>query len=412
MSVGISGGYETTDGYKINNDKERYQSGLKLSMKPGEGKTFVLSANHLQDKRGVGGVPERPTPDSRKETCNTAYGLQAHIWQFESETYYNEGRRHNSDTSRGLDKKLRVAKFGEDLTTVFKTSDRGDLTAGAGFTWDQADGSGFDDQQEYAFSLFAAQSHSWPKIHTSVTAGLRASVHSNFENRISPEIKFTYKKPSWHLTASYSSTNNIPSFYQRYNETSSTRPSPDLKMEKADNFGLTLFITPFEPLSFNLSGFYNRLTDRITYVTGDDDIGEYQNFGDVQYVGGDAGFSWKLHMTVKAKGVYSYLEVEDRETKLKLPGKAQHAVHLALHWQPAKPLSLVATGKYVSEVFRNKSNTKTMPEYTIADLRAEYAFKNFSLFGEIENILDETYFYADGLLAPPRTWLVGVNWRM
>jgi iron complex outermembrane receptor protein len=183
-------------------------------------------------------------------------------------------------------------------------------------------------------------------------------------------------------------------------------------MEKADNFGLTLFITPFEPLSFNLSGFYNRLTDRITYVTGDDDIGEYQNFGDVQYVGGDAGFSWKLHMTVKAKGVYSYLEVEDRETKLKLPGKAQHAAHLALHWQPAKPLSLVATGKYVSEVFRNKSNTKTMPEYTIADLRAEYAFKNFSLFGEIENILDETYFYADGLLAPPRTWLVGVNWRM
>jgi iron complex outermembrane receptor protein len=412
MTVGVSGGYETTDGYKINNDKERYQAGVKLSMKTAEGKNFVLSADHLQDERGLSGLPERPTPASRKDTCNTAYALLSDIWRLKSKTHYNNGRRHNTDTSRGLDKTLRVSKFGQDLTTDFKTTDRGNLTTGAGFIWDRADGTGFDDQEEHAFSLFAAQSFRWPTIHTSVTIGLRASRHSNFNDRVNPEIKVTYKKPTWHVTAAYSSTNNTPSFYQRYNETSSTRPNPDLEMEKADNFGLSLFITPRKSISFNLSGFYNLLTDRITYVAGDEGIGQYQNFGDVLYAGGDAAFSWQLHPAVKAKGSYTYLEAEDRETNFRLPGKAQHTADLSVYWQPAQPLSIVLTGKYISEVFRNKSNTKTVPEYTIADIRVEYAFKRFSLFSEVKNIFDKTYFYADGLLARPRTWVAGVNWRI
>jgi iron complex outermembrane receptor protein len=173
-----------------------------------------------------------------------------------------------------------------------------------------------------------------------------------------------------------------------------------------------LFATPVKPFSVSLSLFYNLLSDRITYVTGDDGIGQYQNFGEVLYTGADVALSCKLHTTFKAKGSYTYLEVKDQETDLWLPGKAQHVANITLYWQPYQPFSLVATGKYSSEVYRNKSNTKTAPEYTIADLRAEYGFKRFSLFGEIKNLFDETYYYADGLLAPTRTWVVGVNWRI
>jgi hypothetical protein len=28
------------------------------------------------------------------------------------------------------------------------------------------------------------------------------------------------------------------------------------------------------------------------------------------------------------------------------------------------------------------------------------------------NIFDKTHYYADGLLAPPLTWLFGVNWKL
>ena len=34
------------------------------------------------------------------------------------------------------------------------------------------------------------------------------------------------------------------------------------------------------------------------------------------------------------------------------------------------------------------------------------------LTAEVKNLFKKTYFYADGLLAPPRTWVVGLNWRI
>ena len=412
FGFGASAGYETTDGYQRNNDKERFQGGLKLNLSPGETTSYVLSMDYLQDERGLSGQPDHPTPHSRKETRNTAYAFQADAGKWISKTHYNEGRRHNTDDSKGLDKTLRVGKFGQDLAATFKTTDRGDLNCGASFGWDRAAGTGFDDQEAFSVSLFAAQSLTWEKWNTTFTAGMRGSQHTTFEDSVNPEVKLVYKKPVWRITAAYSRTNNTPSFYQRYNETSSTRPNPDLDMEQADNYSLSYFATPHKAFTFSLTGFYNLLTDRITYVTGNDGTGQYRNFGDVLYTGGDAAFSLKLHPTLKIKGAYTYLDVKDQETGLWLPCKSRHAVNLTLYWQPLRPLNVVAVGKYASEVYRDTKNTKTVDAYTIADLRADYAFKRFSVFGEVRNVFDKTYYYADGLLAPPRTWVVGVNWKI
>ncbi len=412
LAVGVSGGYETTHGYKINNDKERYQAGIKLSCKTGRSDTIVFSADYLEDQRGLSGLPEHPTPYSRKKTRNGAYALQADFKKLQSKTDYNVGYQHNTDISKGLDNTLMVSKFGQNLTTTFKTTEQGELSCGGGFAWNRAHGTAFDDQEEHSAALFAAQSLAWSRYHIALTAGLRANYHSAFENTVNPEIKLVYKRPTWRLTAAYSRTHNTPSFYQRYNETSSTRPNPDLEMERADNHSLSLFAAPHDSFSLSLSGFYNLLTDRITYITGDDGMGQYQNFGDVLYTGGDLALSWKIHPAVKVKTAYTYLEAKDRETDLWLPGKARHNANLDLYWQPRRPFSLVASGKYSSKVYRNKSNTKTVPAYVIADMRAEYGFKRFSIFGEIKNVFNKTRYYADGLLAPPRTWVMGVNWRI
>jgi vitamin B12 transporter len=412
VGLGANGGYEATEGYKTNNDKERYQGGLKLSFDPSAQQAYLASVDVLYDERGYSGLPEYPTPHSRNETRNTAYAFQADIFGLASKTHYTDGRRHNTDPSRGLDKTLAVVKFNQDLTTTFSTLEDQDLSCGAGFTWDRADGTGFDPQSERSGYLFAAQTVAWPRLHLVSTLGLRGTLHSEFESTLGPELKLVYKQTAWRLTAAYSRTQNTPSFYQRYNETSSTRPNPDLAMEQADNLSLGLFATPHEAFCFSLSTFYNWLTERITYVTGDDGVGQYQNVGEVRYAGGDAAFSWTLHPSLKAKVAYTYLEAKDQESGRWLPGKAQHHANLTLYWQPLTPLSVVATGSYTSSVYRNKANTRTVPEYTLYDLRVEYDFKRLGLFSEVKNCLNTRYYYADGLLAPPLTWVVGLNWRI
>lgn len=412
FTVGASGGYETTDGYKINNDKERYQAGIELGYAPAEDKTFGFTVDYLADERGFSGLPEYPTPFSRKESRNHSCALAADLFDINSNTHYNEGYSHNTDPSRDLDKDLRVSKFGQDLTTYFDTTQRGGLDCGASVTWDQAKGTDFDRQKEHSISLFASQSLTFPTLHTTVAAGLRGIYHSNFDNSVNPEIKLIYKQKIWRLTTAYSHTNNIPSFYQRYRETVSTLPNPELDMEQADNYSLSFFSTPHEAVSVSLTGFYNILTDRITYITVDEGISQYQNFGEVLYTGGDTCVSIKFNQRLKVKTSYTYLEAKDQETDLYIPGKARHDLNLDIYLQPLKALSLVSTISYTSKVYRNKSNTETVPEYVTTDLRAEYSFKRFSLFGEVENLFDKTYYYADGLLAPPQTWLIGVNWRI
>lgn len=324
-SVGLTGGFEGTDGFKVNNDKERWQVGARLAYTRDERRSAAFTADYLEDERGLSGLPEYPTPFSRKASDNTGLSLQANWQPVTSTTFFNKGRTHNTDSSRGIAQTLRVSELGEDLAASRKLGGWGDLNFGGAFRLSRARGNNFDDQRETTTSLFAQ---------------------------------------------------------------------------------------PHATLSGSVSLFYNRLSDRITYVTGDEGIGQYQNFGLVTYTGGDLAITWKPHATVNVKTSSTYLEAVDEETGLWLPAISRHKATLDLYWQPTRPISIVLTGKYVSEVYRNKANTKTVPEYAIAGLRAEYAFTRFSLFTDIDNLFDKTYYYADGLLAPPFNWVVGVNWRI
>ncbi len=411
-SAGVTGGFEATDGYKSNGDRERWQGGGRLTYSRNEGRSVSLTADYLEDERGLAGLPEYPTPLSRKSSDNLGLSLTANWDPMASTTFFNEGRTHNTDPSRNIDQIFRVSELGEDLSTTRDLGDWGNVNFGAAFRLGRAGGSNFDDQRETTWSLFASDSLQWFDQRLTLTAGLRANVNSDFDDAVNPELKLAYKRKKWRVTAAYGRTNNTPSFRQRYNQTSSTLPNPDLTMETADNYSLALFVKPKEKISTSVTFFYNRLSDRITYLTGDEGIGQYQNFGLVTYAGGDLSLDWQIRDRLKLKGNYTYLEAIDEETDLTLPAKAKHKARLDLFWQPAGPFSIVATGKYVSEVFRNKANTKTVPEYAIASLKAEYALKRWTVFTEMENLFDKTYYYSDGLLAPPFTWIVGVNWRM
>ena len=245
-----------------------------------------------------------------------------------------------------------------------------------------------------------------------MTLGLRGNVNEAFDNATNPEIKLSWKRhqdSQWRLTAAYSRSNNTPSFYRRYNQSSTTLPNPDLTMETADNYSIALFMNPMENFSGSLSFFYNRLEDRITYLMDDEGVGQYQNFGLVSYTGGDIAVTWKPTAHLKINGSYTYLEAVDENTDLWITAKAKHTGKFDVYWHPVERLSLQLRSKAVSKVYRNKNNTRTEPGYAISDLRMEYAFSSFTLFGETRNMFDAHYTYADGLTAPPLTWFVGVN---
>jgi len=407
-----SGEVETTQGYTINDDSLRHRGGLKLAYTVDEERSLNLGADFVHEEKGLTGQPDYPTPFSRKESETAVLSAQARAWGLTSATFLNMGEQHNTDISKRLDQRLRVNELGEDLSSSLDTGGFGELVYGAGYRLAQANGTTFDDQSEEVFSLFASETLHRSGSPWSLTGGLRANANTAFDDVLNPELKLIYQEQCWSLTGSYSGSNNIPSFYQRYNQTSSTRPNPDLGMETADNYSLALALTPIQQLTLRTSVFYNILSDRITYVTGDDGVGQYQNFGEVTYRGGDLAINWKPVETVNLKAGYTYMRAIDEETGLFVPAKAEHTATLDCTWQVTDRLTTVLSGKYVSEVFRNRTNTKSVPDYMLANLRAEYRLGHYALFTEVKNLADTTYYYADGLLAPPLTWIAGISWKM
>jgi len=408
----INGGYKTNNGYQINGDKKRYQLGTSLGYAFHKEAHISLSADYTEDKRGYAGYPDYPTPFSRNESKVEAYTVQGDLNRTSSKTYLNRGEKNNSDISRGLDKKIEVDDFGQELDSSYHTENLGDFSYGGGFYWSGASGSGFNNQDETTCSLYLIDIYDLSSIPLSLSLGLRANINSTFDNTFNPESKLTYKHTYLKATLSYNRTNNTPSFYQRYNEASTKKPNPELGMELADNFSLAIFSKLSDKVSGSTTLFHNRLSDKITYTYAGNGNSQYQNVGTATYNGCDLSLSWSPIKEIKLKVNYTYLVAKDENSDKDLPVKPRNRGRINLIYKPVEPLSVIFIGRGNSDAFRNRSNTKIIPGYFVYDYKMEYSFERFSLFTEVTNFMDDTYYYIDGLLAPPRAWFAGINIKL
>jgi len=418
FGVGTSVGYEYTGGYQVNGDQKKKRAAGKLEYVPDNGSGLTFSVDYLKDERGLSGRPEYPTPHSRKQSEMYSYALSAKVMGIDSKTFFNDAKTKNKDPDRGVNNTITVRKFGEDISMSIEAGKWGTINYGVAFRWDQAESSRFASKDEQSKSLFVTDSISFDGLPISFSFGLRGTVYSEFDNTLNPEAKMSYKNGKWFVSLSYSRTNNVPSFYQRYDKTSTKKPNPGLKMETADNLSLSFFIEVSPRLSCGASAFYNRITDRITYVLGNNWIGRYENFGEVTYKGGDLLLNWKITKMLSLKMTYIYLEAINEDTGLWMVAKPRHRVYADLTCVPIKDLSVIFNLKYESRQYTRSDNKASVPCRAIGNLRLEYdpawagcRYGHPEFFGEIKNISDKTYRYGDGWLAPPRTWTVGVNYR-
>jgi len=418
LGIGISAGYDYTDGYQDNDDREKKQAGVKFEYDWDGRLKFGLSADYLKNERGLKGRTEYPTPNSRKNNEMFSYGLVTNVNGIAMETFYNHAKTENRDPDRGVYNTITVKEIGEDISTSFESKDLGTITCGAAFRWGEASSLSFATQNEHSVSLFAADTLSFASQPVTLSFGLRGSLYSEFDNTLNPETKILYKQDKWSLSFNYSRTNNIPSFYQRYNKTGTREPNPDLEMEVADNFTLSFFAQISNDLSWGISLFNNRIMDRITYVLSDNGIGKYENFGEVTYKGLDILFNIKFIENFSLKTTYTYLKAIDEDTGFSLSAKPRHRIYADFFYSPMEDFSIILNIKYESEQYTRSGNKFPEPEHTIGNIRVEYSpvkmngcLGQMEFFGEVKNIGDKTYRRGDGWLAPPRTLIGGLTYR-
>jgi iron complex outermembrane receptor protein len=411
FSFGFRGGHEQDRGFKVNNDSRRWTGGFRAGWNHAPGKSVSLNVDQITEESGLSGLPDFPTPNSRMRSANFSASLSAEYGGFSNHLYHNRGSVRYWDRSRGTSSYLLVTELGDSLTWG-RPASWGAMSFGAGFVRTEADSSEFGHRAEYTIHVFADLTYRLPFAPLTAKAGLRYNHNSGFQDSLNPEFQLTYSKGVFEASYKISRGANTPTFQQRFNRSSSTDPNPSLGVEKALNQSLGVSVQAHKTLNLHADLFRNELSGRITYVRPvNSGVGTYVNLGKTVYQGVDLGADWKPSPKAEFKGRYSHLMAMDKDIRRFLTSTARNSMSLEALLKPIPGVSAGFKADYVGKTYSDRQNTRHYGGRTLYSLRMEYERAPMAFFLNIENLSDKTYYYVDGLLAPPLTWYAGMRYH-
>lgn len=408
LHSGLTLSYNNTDGFVSNDDRLKKQAGLRNDYSFAEGR-IGLALYSIEEEYGLPGRVEYPSPDYRKEKKMYTVSVPVTFKGVVSNTFYSKSCQKNRDSSRSIDTLIEVCEAGHNITSSHKNSS-GAWEYGGSLLWGEAVSSGFSTQDENSFSIFGQHSYTLTKFPLSTIAGLRLNTYSEFSNTVNPELKLGWNEDAWAVSLSYSRAHNIPSFYKRYDQTPTKAPNPNLEMETSDNVSLDWSLQYWKPLTLSGSLFYNKLTDKISFILGDNGVGQYDNFGRVVRQGAELHLSVIPFANITFDLSYIRLDVANEDTGKTLTSSPKHRANANLIWSHDN-FTIISGLFYTSRQYTRSDNTASVPKTLLGNLRSEYSFQKIDLFVEVKNISDKDYINSTGYQGDPRTWVAGFNLR-
>lgn len=411
FGVGVSMSVEKSDGYRVNGDKDSKRMGLKFGYMKSKDYNLDLFLDYGREERGIPGLPEFPTPEARSENRMFGVLLNGKAGQLQSRSYFTRFNKEHVNPEIDLETWLSSWRAGQTLDSSLSMKRLGLFNLGAMAEVAGVKGNRVRSRQEEKYGLYVTKGLSCQSVPLTLSLGLRGNFYSDFPAAINPEIKVGFEQDTYRIMASVSTTNNTPTFIQRYYESSTMKINPDLGMERSVNYSLSVFLGLQDRFEGTMALFFGRTADRITYVRLDDGTGSYENFGEVIRKGADLSFKWKALEFIEIKSSYTYLSAEDTATGNWLPYMPRHRVKLDVRCRLPQRLTIGLYARYASRQFSRSDNSESVPAYLVTDLRAKYHFReDVQLFADVENLFNNSYFYGDGYPAPPRTWLLGLGY--
>ena len=231
------------------------------------------------------------------------------------------------------------------------------------------------------------------------------------------------------LRASYAEGFKAPSLYQLFSEYGNVALDPEEAhgwevgieqqlFDRALVIGATWFDrTTTNQIIYNSCPFAS--TDPLCFVPGDPTtrrFGYYLNVARSEAHGIEAAAAL-IRGGLRLDGNYSWVVAEDRSPGGAnfgnwLPRRPRHAAHASASYAFAFGLELGAAVRWSGKSFDNAGNATRLDDYTLVDLRAEYALSDaVKLFTRAENLFDEDYMTAFRYGSIGRSIYVGIRGR-
>ena len=418
----LSFGYDRSDGHWYNSDFQNKQVSYELakSFK----KQYVLLMLGYSDRQfGANGYYSNKFPDQWESTQNAFAGLRYNI-NFKKASWVNRlSTRTNRDEFR-LKREdpsfYTNHHFSEtySLESIFsgKFGDNWQYHAGLEQRFERLNSSNLGLRNRQYSSAFADLKKNFGKMYATVS--LLAFKYSNVSMKLLPTIQLAYQlNEKNRIYANFAKSNRVPTYTELYYADPTSLGNPNLVPEFANSAELGWFKNG--KLYVEVNAFYRQTYNMIDWVRDSSLISpnpnKWQpvNIAEVRFYGLEGNvrktFDYSAKYKVKFVDIaYTYIQashVFDANLESRYAySNLKHQLIAKLGFQLSKYGSLQVNYRFLQRV----SN----PAYQLLDMKlASESYKGFSMFAEVNNLLNTQYVEAGYVQMPGRWFKVGLNYQ-
>jgi iron complex outermembrane receptor protein len=316
---------------------------------------------------------------------------------------FKQGKIKSNDeyktTIRERYTKGRQRYLGIFLQNRFETNEKFSIYLGGRFDWWRSyDGENYDSKYNLA------------PLH----------YDENIDYAFSPKLGLVYHiKDDLIFRTSIAKAFRAPSLYELYRTwywgTKTYASNPDLEPEEVWSFdlGIEKFLARAR---IGLTFYYNDINDLIYSVKVSPDYYQRKNVAEAVSRGIELETSYDLNefFSFFFNYTYNHSQIKKCPEKKELEDKwLMHSPFNKASWgiiYKKEPLNLGLSATYVGERFDDDENKEKLKSYLLLDLKVSLHVKNnIEFFVDIYNLTNKTYSESYKTIAPPRTFMMGLN---
>ncbi|EFN7214562.1 TonB-dependent receptor [Escherichia coli] len=219
------------------------------------------------------------------------------------------------------------------------------------------------------------------------------------------------------LALSYYDRTRFPTLKERY---TTSKPAynqiaivnPQIKPERARGVDLTWNGAFTHDWGFEVSVYYNRVSDAILSHNIDADTIQNQNSGTVDYSGLDAGIKGKISNILDVGLSYALIHADAKRKDIgKITDLPTQTITAWMTLKPWEPLSVTLSEEARSSSYSNSDGSQKAAGFAVTHIRADYTLGHgFSVNASVNNLFDTKYAYSEGFIEEGRNFWAGIEY--
>ena len=414
----ISGGYQSSDGFRENSELNAKDCNLKLEYEPNSENNLKLNSGFYKSRTGVPGSTNWPDTDDKQNTLKRFFDFN---WKFKPDeqtgvsagAYQNYDRLEFIENSTAYTKDIHTTTVrGFDLQLDKQLLESYGIVCGFNYVMNMNDSTTSAKHEYNVSSGYLENRLDLFDKKLNVNLSARLDDYSNFGTEINPSFSMLYKfNESIKFHGLISRSFRAPTFNDLYwPDEGWAKGNPGLKPEKGvtEELGIKTKVNKY--LASGITYFHSDYKQLIQWS----DIGNwvYQptNISSAVIDGIEFGNKIFISDNLALDINYTYLIARDEDTHKYLVYQPMNKVDVSLRYHGYNGVTVELKGQFTGQRFANADNTDKVKQFFVFGLSVAKKFKTgVTCFGYIDNLANRKYQVIEGYPMPGFSFTGGLK---